>query len=77
MAHGLSCSGACRVLPDQGSNPCPHALAGGFLATGPPEKPISFDFEVKWDYVCESALKSTEASILKHWGVINEIGKIL
>ena len=23
MAHGLSCSAACRVFPDQGSNPCP------------------------------------------------------
>ena len=31
---------------------------------------ISFAFEVKWDYICES----TEASILRHWGVINEIG---
>ena len=23
MAHGLSCSVACGILPDQGSNPCP------------------------------------------------------
>ena len=23
VAHGLSCSGACGILPDQGSNPCP------------------------------------------------------
>ena len=23
MAHGLSCSAACEILPDQGSNPCP------------------------------------------------------
>ena len=23
MAHGLSCSTACRIFPDQGSNPCP------------------------------------------------------
>ena len=22
-AHGLSCSAACGILPDQGSNPCP------------------------------------------------------
>ena len=23
MAHGLSCSAACGIVPDQGSNPCP------------------------------------------------------
>ena len=23
VAHGLSCSAACRILPAQGSNPCP------------------------------------------------------
>ena len=23
VAHGPSCSGACGILPDQGSNPCP------------------------------------------------------
>ena len=23
MAHGLSCSTACGIFPDQGSNPCP------------------------------------------------------
>ena len=23
MAHGLSCSSACGIFPDQGSNPCP------------------------------------------------------
>ena len=28
VAHGLSCSAACGIFPDQGSNPCPrHALA--------------------------------------------------
>ena len=34
-AHGLSCSAACGVFRDQGSNP---ALAGRFLTTGPPGK---------------------------------------
>ena len=23
MAHGLSCSAACGIFPEQGSNPCP------------------------------------------------------
>ena len=36
--HGLSCSAACGIFPDQGSNPCPPVLAGGFSTTGPPGK---------------------------------------
>ena len=39
--HGLSCSMACRIFLDQGSNPSP-ALADRFLITGPPGTPLSF-----------------------------------
>ena len=52
VAHGLSRSAACGILPDQGSNPCPlhwqadsqplrhqGSPAGGFLTTAPPGKP--------------------------------------
>ena len=39
VAHGPSCSAACGILPDQGSNPCPPALAGRFSTTAPPGKP--------------------------------------
>ena len=38
MAHGLSCYASCGIFPDQGSDPCPLALAGGFLTTAPPGK---------------------------------------
>ena len=32
VAHGLSCSTACRIFPDQGSNPCPlHWQAYSFF----------------------------------------------
>ena len=32
MAHGLSCSAACGIFPDQGSNPCPlHWQADSFF----------------------------------------------
>ena len=32
MAHGLSCSAACGIFPDQGSNPCPlHWQADSYL----------------------------------------------
>ena len=39
MAHGLSCSTACRIFPDKGSNLGPPALAGGFFTTESPGKP--------------------------------------
>ena len=38
VMHGLSCPKACGIFPDQGSNLCPPALAGGFLTTGSPGK---------------------------------------
>ena len=51
VAHGPSCSAACGIFPDQGSNPCPlhwqadsqplrhqGSPAGGFLTTAPPGK---------------------------------------
>jgi len=39
VAHGLSCSLACGIFPDQGSNPMSLTLAGRFFATEPPGKP--------------------------------------
>ena len=55
VAHGPSCSAACGILPDQGSNPCPPhwqadsqpprhqgSPAGGFLTTAPPGKSLVF-----------------------------------
>ena len=51
VAHGLSCSAACGIFPDQGLNPCPlhwqvdsqplrhqGSPAGGFLTTVSPRK---------------------------------------
>ena len=46
VAHGPSCSAACGIFPDQGSNPCPPALAGGFLTTVPPGKSLFILFEL-------------------------------
>ena len=37
VAQGLSCSAACGIFPDQGSN-CAPVMAGGFLTTAPPGK---------------------------------------
>ena len=40
VAHGLCCSAACGIFPDQGSNPCPlHWQADS--TTVPPGKPLS------------------------------------
>ena len=38
VAHGLSCSAAWGIFPDQ-LEPMSPALAGGFLTTAPPGKP--------------------------------------
>ena len=38
VVHGFSCSAACGIFLDQGLNPCPPALAGGFLTAAPPGK---------------------------------------
>ena len=35
----------CGIFPDQGSNSCPLHLAGGFLTTGPPGKPLTRCFQ--------------------------------
>ena len=40
MAHGLSCSVACGIFPDQDlSKPVSPALASGFFTTESPRKP--------------------------------------
>ena len=39
VAHGPSRPAACGIFPDQGSNPCPPALAGRLPTTEPPGKP--------------------------------------
>ena len=52
VAHGPSCSAACGIFPDQGSNPCPlhwqadsqplchQGSLGAVLTTGPPRKSL-------------------------------------
>ena len=50
VAHGLSCSVASGIFRDQGSNPCPPALAGGFLTTAPPGKPKPRLFQSTLEY---------------------------
>ena len=36
VVHGLSCSVACEIFQDRGSNQCPLHLAGEFLSFAPP-----------------------------------------
>ena len=38
VAHGLSCSAACGIFPDQGLNLCPPHWQARFLTTAPPGK---------------------------------------
>ena len=44
VAHGLCCSTAFEIFQDQGPNLCSPALAGRFLTTRPPGKPITCIF---------------------------------
>ena len=44
VAHGPSCSVACRDLPRPGLEPVSPALAGGFSTTAPPGKPQNSPF---------------------------------
>ena len=39
VAHGLSCSMACEIFLDQGSNPVSSALASRLFTVEPPGKP--------------------------------------
>ena len=46
VAHGPSCSAACGILPDQGSNPCPlhwQADSQPLRHQGSPIRPILFN----------------------------------
>ena len=45
VAHGPSRCTACGILPDQGSNPCPLALAGRLPTTAPPGEPLEVPFK--------------------------------
>ena len=47
MVHGLSCSAACGIFLDQGSEPVSLALAGGFLTTELPGKSQAFYYFLK------------------------------
>ena len=62
VAHGPSCSVACGIFPDPGSNPCPlhwqadsqplrrqGSPAGGFLTTAPPGKSPYLWFKLATD----------------------------
>ena len=70
MAHGLSCSAACGIFPDQGSNPVSPALAGGFLTTVPPGKPQIPVLEVRSQCSCKPPPKQMLFSVLTRKGKV-------
>ena len=53
MVHGFSCSEACGIFPDQGSNPCP--LHFRQFTTEPPGKPLNEILKSR--YECEFHLE--------------------
>ena len=46
VVHRLSCSAACGIFLDQGSNPRPPELAGRFFSTAPPGKSFSLSISL-------------------------------
>ena len=48
VAHGLSCSAAMWDLPMPGFEPVSPALAGGFLTTAPPGKPLPQSYSISF-----------------------------
>ena len=65
---GLSCSMACGLFPDQGSEPTSPALAGGLLTTGPPGKSVECVFFI-WMDTDYSHVLSIEYSAAANTGV--------
>ena len=63
VAHGPSCSAACGILPDQGSNPCPlHSQADSqpLCHQGSPEKLF-----LKVSFICISIVKPLGPHLLQ------------
>ena len=58
VAHGPSCSAACGILPDQGSNPCPLHWQADSQPLRHQGSPITFIiknkiiFNIKYVYTC-------------------------
>ena len=51
VAHGPSCSAACGIFPDQGSNPCPlhwQADSQPLRHQGSPRKTLKYHFWIWW-----------------------------
>ena len=54
VAHGPSCSVACGIFPDQGSNPCPLHWQADFSTTAPAGKPKHPVLNRGLDFYCLS-----------------------
>ena len=69
VAHGLSCSTACGIFPDQGSNPSPLHWQVDSLTTAPPGKSPTAHRLLKMDFSQEQ----TAVSPKLHWGYFYKI----
>ena len=71
VAHGLSCFMACGIFPDRGTNPCPPALADGFLTTVPPGKPCSKIFNHSFNFItCDWSVHIFYFFLVQSWKFI-------
>ena len=75
--HKLNCPVACGIFPDQGLNPCPLQLAGGFLTTLPQRKSWDSSSDVQGEMFLKHVVLSAlfgegllEPSAAKEWGQV-------
>ena len=81
VAHGPSCSAACGILPDQGSNPCPlhwQAESQPLRHQGSPHI-LLFKFLEKIDIACvlQTIILWSTSCILTHWSSNNSVRQVL
>ena len=66
MAHGPSCSAACGIFPDQGSNPCPLNWQADSQPLRHQESPYFFNVMVAINFPLSTAVTASR----KFWCVV-------
>jgi len=66
VAHGLSCSAACRIFPDQGSNPCYLRWQVDSLPLSHQGSPriLIFKLSITWDFHCMSQVLALKLNLI-------------
>ena len=74
VVHGLSCSAACGIFPDQGSNPCPLHWQADSQPLRHEGSPI-FQFLKMWYHIFLALVSGDKSTV--HLNCFSPIGKVL